>query len=330
MTSVSVIVPTYEREELLRQALDSALAQTYDDFVLLIGDNSESDGTERLVATYDDPRIRYHRNRPGLGGQGNWLDLVKRADTPLIASLHDDDTWDPEFLEVTVPTMIDDPSIAMFFTDFWSVDPDGNRLEEHTYLESARTHRASIPWGRLEYDLAEGLRLVAVWNAPQPAYAAVVRREPILAMEFPPDIEPLYDIWITYQLVKAGHPFHYNSRRLTNYRIHPVSITGAGFALAEDNLFRRILEDNPGAGEVLDEIRAYWADLQWSRATELMAGGSADRARSQQQLRESIDGLSGPKRAAATVGGHVGPAWHALRLVREARHRIEGRIADDD
>ena len=126
MASVSVIVPTYERPDLLRAALDSALAQTYDDFVILVGDNSESDVCEQLVADIADPRIRYHRNRPGLGPQGNWLDLVARADTPLVASLHDDDVWEPEFLEATVPAMLADDSIAMHFTDFWMIDDSGH------------------------------------------------------------------------------------------------------------------------------------------------------------------------------------------------------------
>lgn len=322
MASVSVIVPTYERPDLLRAALDSALAQTFDDFVILVGDNSESDACEQLVADIADLRIRYHRNRPGLGPQGNWLDLVARADTPLVASLHDDDVWEPEFLEATVPAMLADDSIAMHFTDFWMIDDSGHRLEDYTDAESARTHRASIPTGPVDGDLAEGLRLVAVWNAPQPAYAAVLRRDPVLAIDFPDDISPLYDIWISYQLVKAGHRFHYHARRLTNYRVHAGAVTSSGFARAEDAIFRRIIDENQSVGPVLDEIRTYWADLQWSRATELMADGPDTRTRSQQQLRSAAPGLTGPKRAAALVGGHVGPAWHALRMARLARHRI--------
>ncbi|MEL7157732.1 MAG: glycosyltransferase, partial [Actinomycetota bacterium] len=290
MASVSVIVPTYERPDLLRLALDSALAQTYDDFVILVGDNSESDETERLVTAIDDPRIRYHRNRPGLGGQGNWLDLVARAATPLVASLHDDDVWEPDFLAATVPAMLADDRIAMSFSDFWLIDGAGTRLDDYTAAESARTNRASMPAGTIEADLSEGLRLVAVWNAPQPAYAAVLRREPTLAIDFPDDVNPLYDIWISYSLVKAGHLFHYVPRRLTNYRVHPGAITSTGFARAEDAVFTRILEENPTAGPVLDEIRAYWADLQWSRATDLMSTGRDSRPLSQQQFRMAADG----------------------------------------
>ncbi|MDH4078037.1 MAG: glycosyltransferase, partial [Acidimicrobiia bacterium] len=40
MATVSVVVPTYQREKMLAEALDSALAQTYQDLVILVGDNS--------------------------------------------------------------------------------------------------------------------------------------------------------------------------------------------------------------------------------------------------------------------------------------------------
>ncbi|MEM8925735.1 MAG: glycosyltransferase [Actinomycetota bacterium] len=330
MASVSVIVPTYERVDLLREALRSALAQTYEDFVVLVGDNSESDRAENVVCEFDDPRIRYHRNRPGLGGQGNWLDLVARAETPLVASLHDDDVWHRDFLAETVPQMLAEPDIAMTFTDFWMIDGDGTRLDDYTNAECLRTHRSAMPRGRYDYTRAEGLRLVAVWNAPQPAYAAVLRRDPILAIDFPDDISPLYDIWISYRLVMQNLGLFYVPRRLTNYRIHRGAVTSSGFARAEDAVFGRIIEENADAGPVADEIKAYLASLQWSRATQLMANGRLSRAASQHQMREAVDHLEGPKRAAALVGGHVGPAWHALRFARDLRHRVgEGPDARD-
>lgn len=332
MASVTVMVPTYEREGLLREALDSALAQTFDDFVILVGDNSESDAVERLVATYDDPRISYHRNRPSLSPQGNWLDLAARAQTPLVASLHDDDVWDPGFLAATVPPMLANPDLGMTFTDFWMIDGDSRRLDELTESESARTQRAHLPAGPLHYDLAHGLRLVAVWNAPQPAYAAVLRRDDVLAAEFPSDTEPLYDIWLSYDLIKRGRGLHYVPQRLTSYRVHPGSGTSAGFGRAEDAVFRRILAEqgapNPtdqALAEVRDEVAAQWGWLQWARGTRLMTQAGADpeaRAQSRHELGAAARGLRGPRRAVAWAASHLPPVWHALRLGRTAVHRL--------
>jgi glycosyltransferase involved in cell wall biosynthesis len=320
MAFVTVLVPTYERQDLIGEAIESALAQTYTDLVVHVGDNSESDATEDLVRAIDDPRVRYHRNRPGLGAHGNWIDLVNRAETPLVATLHDDDLWHPDYLESVVPPMLADPSIGMTFTDFWMIDLDGTRLDEHTERESARTHRATLDRGLVDYDREAGLRLVAVWNAPQPAYAAVVRRDEVLAVDFPPDTDPLYDIWLSYDLVKRGVALRYEPRRLTYYRVHLGAVSSSGFAAAEDAVFRRILEENREAGPVTGEIAHYWADLRWSRATRLMEADPARRpdapSESQRELRAAADHLVGPKKVAAWIAGRVPPVWHALRYAR--------------
>ncbi|MGF1599402.1 MAG: glycosyltransferase family 2 protein [Acidimicrobiales bacterium] len=320
MTALTVVMPTYERAELIGEALGSALAQTYGDIVVLIGDNSESDATEEVVAAVDDPRVHYHRNRPGLGSLGNWLDLLDRVETPLVATLHDDDRWHPDFLATTVPPMLADETIAMAFTDFWQIDQHGNRLVEYTEAETARTHRDVLPAGRLDYDLAEGLRLVAVWNAPQPAYAAVLRRDALAACDYSDGVE-LYDIWTSYQLIKRGAGLYYVPERLTEYRVHPGAATSQGFAEMEDRVFRHILDDSADAGPVLDEIARYWAGLRWARATRLMGSGAEGRVASQRELLAAAPRLGGPKRLVATAAGRSSLVWDGMRMAHSARHR---------
>jgi len=322
MAAVTVMVPTFEREDLISDAINSALAQSFDDLVVLVGDNSHTDATENLVRAIGDRRIRYHRNRPGLGAQGNWLDLVARAETPLVASLHDDDVWHPDFLAHTVPPMLADPSIGMTFTDFWLIDSAGERLDELTERESARTRRNALPDGTYRYDLAQGLRLVAVWNAPQPAYAAVLRREMIMGVDFPADTDPLYDIWLSYQMVKRGAGLRYVPQRLTNYRVHPGAVTSGGIARAEDAVFRRILDENPGLGPVSDEIGAYWADLRWARGTRLMTPGLQRRSDSQAELRGAAPALHGTKRAMAWTAARLSPVWYGLQMSRSVKHKL--------
>jgi hypothetical protein len=314
---------TYERPDLFRGALESALAQELTDIEILIGDNSESDATEQIVAGYDDPRIRYFHHRPGVGAFGNWRYLIEQATSPLTATLHDDDRWDPAFLAVVAPPMLDDDSVAMTFNDFWHIDTAGNRLDEFTEHETRRAHRHELGAGRFDYTVAEGLRLVAVWNAPQPAYAAVVRRDDLLACEFPEDTQELYDIWLSYQLVRKGRGLRYEPRRLTSYRVHIGSLTSAGFAEPEDAIFSRIIAENPNEPDVLAEIRHYWAGLRWARATRLMKADDGREA-SQRELEAAAADLRGPKRLAAEAAGRWAPAWQALRLAKSLRHDDHG------
>src|SRR5690348_15907921 len=59
---VSIVLPTYKRMDVLPHAIRSVLAQSYADFELIIVDDNSPDGTERVVASFTDPRIRYVRN----------------------------------------------------------------------------------------------------------------------------------------------------------------------------------------------------------------------------------------------------------------------------
>lgn len=326
MATVTIIMPTYDRTDLIGEAIESALAQTYGDFVLTIGDNGSNPETERIVESYGDPRLRYHRNEVNLGPQGNWLDLARRAETPLVASLHDDDRWEPDFLEALVPQLLVEPDIDMVFSDYWLMDGDGVRLTEATEKESAINRRAQLAPGRVPNDLATGLRLVMAWNAPQPAYAAIFRKDALVPIEFPPEAEPLYDIWFSYQIVRRGGHFRYDARRLANYRIHVGQTTKAGFARPEDWIFQTVLEAHQAEEpEACAEIRDRWAWLRWGRATRMMADRSLMED-SRDLLDEIAPDLHGTRRVMARAAASSAPAWETLAASRRLRHTVITRL----
>lgn len=320
---VTVILPTYERATYLREAIDSALAQTYGDFVLSIGDNSRNDATEQVVRSYDDPRIRYRRHPENLGQQGNWLWLIENADTPFVASLHDDDVWNPEFLERTVPVIADDPTVSMVFADYDLIDQHGDLLAAETEAMSRSSHRDRLPAGRLDLDAADTLRLVAVWNAPQPAYCAVLRRQAVVDTEFPAAIDPVYDIWLSYQIARRGERFAYAPGRLTRYRWHPGSSTTTGWSAPEDEIFSRIICENAELTDAVREIQEYWASIRWGRAVRMMASPET-RGPSRIEFQAASHHSPALKRLVSSVAAHSDRSWSALRQVRELVHRVTG------
>jgi len=96
---VSVIIPTYNRDALLRRAMESVLNQTFDDFEVLVVDGAKSDSTKELVRSYGDGRLRYIPQKGK--GIANARNLgVKKARGEFIAFLDDDDAWRPHKLEV--------------------------------------------------------------------------------------------------------------------------------------------------------------------------------------------------------------------------------------
>jgi len=62
---VSIGLPVFNGERYLKDALDSILAQTYQDFELIISDNASTDHTQQICRKYvaKDSRIRYYRNK---------------------------------------------------------------------------------------------------------------------------------------------------------------------------------------------------------------------------------------------------------------------------
>jgi len=94
----TVIIPTHNRPHLLRQAVDSVLAQTYADFELLVVDDGSEVPARQVLADYDDPRLKvcFNERTPGANGARNTGILAARG--AWIAFLDDDDLWLPEKL----------------------------------------------------------------------------------------------------------------------------------------------------------------------------------------------------------------------------------------
>jgi glycosyltransferase involved in cell wall biosynthesis len=318
---VTVILPTNGRAEYLREAIQSLLKQSFTQFVVLIGDNANSAECAAIASEWSDSRINYIAHPENLGAQGNWLELIRRAQTPLVATLHDDDAWHSNFLARLVPPLLADETLAMSFGDYALVDQRGQPMNEATRTLSGNTHRDRLPEGPMQLPLEAGLRLTAVWNAPNPAICAVIRRLAVLETEFPPAAAPLYDLWLVYQLIKRHAALYFVRDKLTDYRIHPHSASSAGFAVPEDFIFNTILSENADAGPVTDEIRQYWARIRWGRAVKKMTS-SATRCDSQHEFRAAAALLQNRlKRSVATLAGHSDTAWAVLRFARGLKAR---------
>jgi len=94
---VSICVPTYNGARFLSQCLDTALAQTWSDFELVIVDDRSTDRTLEIAAGFAarDSRVRLHQNDRNLGLAGNWNQCVHLSRGQWIKFLFQDDLLDP-------------------------------------------------------------------------------------------------------------------------------------------------------------------------------------------------------------------------------------------
>ena len=103
--AVTVVIPTYNWSAALRCAIRSVLLQTVPDFELLVVGDGCTDDTERVVAEFNDPRIRWHNLERNFGSQwmaNNWAN--EHANGDWIAYLGHDDIWYPTHLEAVLRT----------------------------------------------------------------------------------------------------------------------------------------------------------------------------------------------------------------------------------
>lgn len=104
---ISVVIPTYRRAHILGAAIESALAQTYRNFEVLIVDDGSPDDTESVARRFtdQDARVRYVRHVANRGLPAARNTGIHAARGRYIAFLDDDDRWDPRKLERQLHTI---------------------------------------------------------------------------------------------------------------------------------------------------------------------------------------------------------------------------------
>ena len=129
MPRVSVIIPAYNAEAFLARALRSVVAQTFNDYEIVLVDDGSTDGTAEIAQSFKQVRYFHQPNRrqPATRNRG-----LKEAKGELIAFLDADDEWLPEKLERQLAFMSERDS-QISFTDTY-VSSKGKRVGRHSEL----------------------------------------------------------------------------------------------------------------------------------------------------------------------------------------------------
>ncbi|MFV2000534.1 MAG: glycosyltransferase family 2 protein [Acidimicrobiia bacterium] len=127
---VSIGIPVYNGENYLAETLDAILAQTFEDFEIVIADNASTDGTEAICVAYAarDSRIHYRRHVQNFGAAPNYNDVYHRSRGAYFKWSAHDDLIDQTFLEKCVSALDANPDHVVACTLFDSIDGHGAHI----------------------------------------------------------------------------------------------------------------------------------------------------------------------------------------------------------
>ena len=121
----SIVIPTYNRADLLKRAMGSVLEQTWSDWELIVIDDASTDDTPAVLAACCDPRVRSLRNDPNRERSASRNRGIEAAEGEYICFLDSDDLYLPRHLETLAQAIAAAPEKrAMFFTQFQRNHPD--------------------------------------------------------------------------------------------------------------------------------------------------------------------------------------------------------------
>jgi len=201
---ISVIIPCYNLGQFLDEAVNSVLAQTFQDFeILIVDDGSTDEDTVRLLADYDRPKTRVWRT-PNRGQAAARNLLIGHATGDYLCALDADDRLHPEYFAKALRQFDEDP--ALTFVSAW--------------VQEFGTHDSV--WRQDRCDLPALLAEDTVMTA------ALVRRSAVISVGgedegMPAQGDEDWDLWI--RLVRAGYRGTIVPEILFNYRRRPGSIS---------------------------------------------------------------------------------------------------------
>lgn len=148
--TVSVVMPTYRRAELIEASIQTILQQTFTDFELIIQDDCSPDSTEAIVHSITDRRVQYGRNNTNLKMPENLNTAIKRTRGKYILVCHDHDLYDIQMIEKMVSILESHQSALYVHCGILQID----QFDQPTGFESVHNYPPlSEGWTWLQFML---------------------------------------------------------------------------------------------------------------------------------------------------------------------------------
>jgi glycosyltransferase involved in cell wall biosynthesis len=214
---VDIVIPVYGPPDYLAEAIDSALAQTFRDFRVVVLQHGPGEEVARaIVERYAaDPRVEFAPAGRTLTAAENFTRCIRAARAPYVAMLHEDDRYHPDFLARRVAFLDAHPECGFVYSSMRDIDEHGSVVWEyaHQFAEGVYQPRDYVPH----------LLRAMIIGSPTPLVRLSAYED--VGMEFTGEvINRDWDMWLRIAL---RHPVGYLAVRDCDRRVHRGSVTAA-------------------------------------------------------------------------------------------------------
>lgn len=269
---ISLCLPNLNTRSFLEERMDSLLAQTVQDWELIVCDSYSDDGSWEFFQKFKgDPRIKLHQV-PREGIYAGWNECLRRATGKYIYMATSDDTADPKLLETLLPPLENDSKVQVSVCAHQPID-EASKPIERPPLKSIEFlgewyQRASIRSGPLEF------LLHACFGNVWVTMTTVLFRRSILSQTglFRTDMGPLADMEWTMRAALVGDVAWF-PEKLATWRIHSRQASAMKWTLpARKTIYEAIQNvlDDPKSG-----IPEAWRSIPEWRAKVLAVAKAA-------------------------------------------------------
>ena len=115
---VSILVPVYNREKLVKKAIESAINQTYKNIEIIAVDNNSTDNTYEILKEYAEKnsKVKVYQNEENLGPVRNWKRCLEYSSGEYIKILFSDDWMEKTFIEKCMEILLNHDNVGFVFT----------------------------------------------------------------------------------------------------------------------------------------------------------------------------------------------------------------------
>jgi len=206
---VSYIIPTYNRLEYLNEAINSCFKQNYNNFEIIVSDNSDNDLVKKLTDEFSDERIIYCRNSVNIGAVANWKKAIELSSGDICIILSDDDYFIDDQYTKNALEYFKDSSINLVICDCVL----GKEKDVPTFLD--------LP---LKINGREFIENFWTKNYFIPVISNFFRKSALESFEYFQDSDILYsDIELWLKMMIFGNVGYYN-KPAVYYRFHKTNI----------------------------------------------------------------------------------------------------------